>query len=113
MYVDKLDQCVETVLLPAYNRGKRRGSNPAYTALERAIARSKRSGTAQATAALRQQRRQFPSQDPNDPDYRRRRYVRYADDWLLGFVGPRAEAEDIKRQYRDRSGTYGLGDWTK
>jgi hypothetical protein len=24
--------------------------------------------------------------------------VRYADDWLLGFAGPRSEAEDIKRQ---------------
>jgi hypothetical protein len=26
------------------------------------------------------QRRDLPSQDPNDPDYRRLRYVRYADD---------------------------------
>lgn len=26
------------------------------------------------------------------------RYVRYADDFLLGFIGPRAEAEDIKRE---------------
>src|SRR5258708_11625043 len=41
-------------------------------------------------------RRQLPSQDPADPDYRRLRYVRYADDWLLGFAGPRREAEDIK-----------------
>ena len=31
------------------------------------------------------------------PDYRRLRYVRYADDFLLGFAGPRAEAEEIKR----------------
>jgi hypothetical protein len=40
--------------------------------------------------------RQLPSQDPHDP-YRRLRYVRYADDWLLGFAGPKAEAEEIKR----------------
>ena len=33
---------------------------------------------------------------PNDPDYRRLRYIRYADDFLLGFIGPRAEAEVIK-----------------
>src|SRR5688572_22141103 len=44
----------------------------------------------------RRQRRSLPSQDPNDPDYRRLRYVRYADDWLLGFAGPRHEAEEIK-----------------
>jgi hypothetical protein len=38
----------------------------------------------------------FPSQDPYDPDYRRLRYCRYADDTLLGFAGPKAEAEEIK-----------------
>jgi len=31
-----------------------------------------------------------------DPGYRRLRYIRYADDHLLGFTGPKAEAEDIK-----------------
>src|SRR5437588_4723875 len=36
----------------------------------------------------------------NDPDYRRLKYVRYADDFVLGFVGPRSEAEEIKRQLR-------------
>ena len=41
-------------------------------------------------------RRSLSSQDPNDPQYRRLRYVRYADDWLLGFAGPKHEAEQIK-----------------
>jgi hypothetical protein len=31
-----------------------------------------------------------------DPGYRRLRYCRYADDHLLGFIGPKAEAEQIK-----------------
>ncbi|HEX3307141.1 MAG TPA: hypothetical protein VHS32_12895, partial [Streptosporangiaceae bacterium] len=31
-----------------------------------------------------------------DPGYRRLRYIRYADDVLLGFAGPKAEAEQIK-----------------
>ena len=31
-----------------------------------------------------------------DPGYRRLRYMRYADDHLLGFTGPKAEAEQIK-----------------
>jgi hypothetical protein len=38
----------------------------------------------------------LPSRDPHDPGYRRLRYCRYADDWLLGFAGPRQEAEQIK-----------------
>ncbi len=40
----------------------------------------------------------LPSQDPHDPGYRRLRYVRYADDHLLGFTGPKAEAEEIKQR---------------
>jgi hypothetical protein len=38
------------------------------------------------------------SGNPDDPGYRRLRYCRYADDTLLGFAGPRAEAEEIKRR---------------
>ena len=40
--------------------------------------------------------RTLPSTDPMDPGYRRLRYVRYADDHLLGFTGSKAEAEQIK-----------------
>ena len=40
--------------------------------------------------------RKLPSQDMADPTYRRLHYIRYADDWLLGFAGPKAEAEEIK-----------------
>jgi hypothetical protein len=36
----------------------------------------------------------MPSRDPNDASYRRLRYCRY-DDWLLGFTGPKQEAEQI------------------
>jgi hypothetical protein len=40
----------------------------------------------------------LPQGDPHDPPYRRLRYARYADDLLLGFAGPQAEAEAITRQ---------------
>ena len=79
-YLDKLDQFVETVLMPKYNRGKRRRSNPAYQQVENAIDRAKRRGDRQALRELRKQRRKHASQDPDDPNYRRLRYVRYADD---------------------------------
>ena len=36
--------------------------------------------------------------DPDDPGCRRLRYCRYADDHLLGFTGPKAEAEEIKQR---------------
>lgn len=42
----------------------------------------------------------MPSRDFYDPDYRRLLYVRYADDFLLGFAGPVAEAREIKEQLK-------------
>ncbi|MEV6983447.1 group II intron reverse transcriptase/maturase, partial [Sphaerisporangium sp. NPDC051017] len=47
---------------------------------------------------LRRQLRRLPVGDPHDPTYRRLRYIRYADDHLLGFIGPKAEAEQIKQR---------------
>jgi retron-type reverse transcriptase len=89
IYLDKLDTFVETVLLPKYNRGKRRAKNPAYQTIENAIARAKRRGDRQAVRVLRKQRRTLPSQHPQDPNYRRLRYVRYADDWVPGERRPK------------------------
>ena len=101
LYLDRLDQFVEAELLPRYNRGKRRRPNPGYKDFDYAIARAKRRGDRQAVHDLRKQRRTLPSQDPNDQEFRRLRYVRYADDFLLGFSGPKAEAEEIKRHLRE------------
>ena len=42
--------------------------------------------------------RAVPSVDPTDPGYRRLVYCRSADDHLLGFIGPKAEAEAIKEK---------------
>jgi hypothetical protein len=96
IYLDRLDQFVEQSLLPEYNRGRLRRRNTEYQVVDHAIAKAKRHGDRAAVKALRRQRRTLPSQDPNDPGYRRLRYVRYCDDWLLGFAGPRHEAEQIK-----------------
>lgn len=60
------------------------------------IARAKRHGDRAELRRLALRRRQLPSQDPADPGCRRLRYVRYADDWLPGFAGPKHEAEEIK-----------------
>ena len=96
IYLHKLDTFVETVLIPQYTRGKLRASNPEYRKVASALARARKSGDHAKARELRKQLRNLPSQDPRDPGYRRLRYARYADDHLLGFVGPKAEAEEIK-----------------
>ena len=98
IYLDQLDQYVEQVLIPAYTRGEKRAANPAYKRLADQVAYRKRKGQKKEYKELRKQLQRLPSYDPVDPDYRRLRYVRYADDTLLGFAGPRQEAEEIKRK---------------
>jgi group II intron reverse transcriptase/maturase len=97
IYLDRFDQWVERTLLPAYNRGDRRRSNPTYTWLTHRARDRKKAGDHAAAKDLRRQAQRLPAGDPTDPAYRRLSYVRYADDFLLGFVGPRVEAEAIKR----------------
>jgi len=89
---------VEETLLPTYNQGNRRGNDPAYKAIINAARRAGDRGDHEATARLRKQAQTMPSRDPDDPDFRRLWYVRYADDFLLGFSGPRHEAEEIKQR---------------
>ncbi len=98
IYLHKLDVFVETVLIPQHTRGTRRARNMAYREVEHAIARARRRGDRTQVRELYRQLHSLPSQDPNDPGYRRLRYVRYADDHLLGFAGPKAEAEQIKQR---------------
>ncbi len=96
IYLDRLDRFVEAVLIPEYTRGVHRAPNPGYEKVRNAIKRARYRGDRAAVRGLRKQLRGLPSQDPRDPGYRRLRYVRYADDHLLGFIGPKAEAEEIK-----------------
>ena len=96
IYLHKLDSFVEKVLIPEYTRGDSRAPNPEYREVEKQLARMRRRGDRPAVRALRKQRRTMPSKDPADPGFRRLRYMRYCDDHLLGFTGPKAEAEEIK-----------------
>jgi hypothetical protein len=63
-----------------------------------AAARARKRGSLAAAREFRKQQRSMPSKDPQDPGYRRLRYCRYADDTLLGFAGPKAEAEQIRQR---------------
>jgi len=96
IYLDRLDKYVERELIPEYTKGQRRKVNAAYQKLRSKLRRLRKQGKAEEAKLIRQQMQQLPSQDPDDPDFRRLKYVRYADDFLLGFVGPKSEAEEIK-----------------
>jgi group II intron reverse transcriptase/maturase len=98
IYLDKLDQYVEKTLIPAYTRGERRAENPTYQTLRAKARWQKKLGNVEEAKELHKQSQKVCAYDPNDDSYRRLFYVRYADDTLFGFAGPRCEAEEIKPQ---------------
>jgi group II intron reverse transcriptase/maturase len=98
IYLHKLDEFAEEELIPRYTRGERREKNPGYHRVNGRRQHARKQGNrARAREALRQMRA-LPYGDPMDPGYRRLFYCRYADDVLLGFIGPKAEAEQIKAE---------------
>lgn len=80
IYLDKLDQFVVQSLLPRYTRGDRRRPNPVWQRLQQAARKLQKLGNQDEARRLRRQMQQVSSLDPTDSDYRRLRYVRYADD---------------------------------
>jgi group II intron reverse transcriptase/maturase len=96
IYLHKLDEFVDRELIPQYTRGNSRKANRAYTRLARRRQAARRRGDRASARELARQMRNLPYGDPMDPGYRRLRYLRYADDHILGFAGPKAEAEQIK-----------------
>jgi group II intron reverse transcriptase/maturase len=96
IYLDKLDKFVERELIPQYTRGARRRLNPEYVKVQSRMRRARMRGDRAAARDLQRQLRTLPRDDPMDPGYRRLKYLRYADDHILGFIGPKAEAEEIK-----------------
>src|SRR5256884_2631598 len=49
---------------------------------------------------VQQQRRKLPSGDPFDRDYKRLHYCRYADDYVIGIIGSRADAEKVREEVK-------------
>src|SRR3954452_14302764 len=98
IYLHKLDEFVERKLIPQHTRGNSRKVNREYSRLARRRQDARRRGDRASARELARQMRTIPYGDPMDPGYRRLRYLRYADDHILGFIGPKAEAEQIKAE---------------
>jgi group II intron reverse transcriptase/maturase len=100
IYMDKFDQFMEERILPTYNRGGKRAENKAYKALRKQMEKYMRHQDWETVKELNKQSQSIPSKDTNDPTFRRLHYIRYADDWLLGFSGPKQEAIKVKEEIK-------------
>jgi group II intron reverse transcriptase/maturase len=99
IYLNQLDQTMLNKMAE-FNRGKRRKRNLEYHRIAQncyyAKKKARLSGDWRPYKTLQQQMLTLPYQEPLDPDYRRLTYTRYADDMLLGVIGSKAEAEELK-----------------
>ena len=100
IYLDQLDKFVEGII-PEYTRGKERKHTRVYVSLGERKRRAYRRGDIITGRILEKQQQAMPARDPMDEGHRRLRYIRYADDFLLAFCGPKAEAEEIKGRIKD------------
>ncbi|MDQ2828866.1 MAG: reverse transcriptase domain-containing protein [Chloroflexota bacterium] len=100
IYLDKLDEYIVTRLMPEYNVGDKRKVAPDYNRLRLRRGYLRKTGRQAEAEQVRKQMFGLSSVVPDDPEFRRLRYVRYADDFLLGFDGPKEEARAIKERLR-------------
>lgn len=96
IYLNEFDKWVENTLIPENTMGKRQRANPEYARMNAEISKARKAGDHEYAHRLIVERRNIPSVDTQDEGYRRCRYVRYADDFIIGITGSKSDAEKIK-----------------
>lgn len=110
IYLDKLDKYVKEYIRHFDMGTKRRPgkeSNDLANERKRTVRKLKKvkDGTEKAALvarlkAIEQERAAFPSGDEMDGSYRRLKYIRYADDFILGVIGSKEDARRIKEDIK-------------
>lgn len=106
LYLHLFDRFMVEQLLPLWNRGNERRFLSGYQTRKLLSAEEQKvvdslnlKGLKEAIGRLKHNewvKQGLPSRDPKDNNFRRMHYVRYVDDFIIGFTGTKAEAEEIK-----------------
>lgn len=110
IYLDKLDKYIKEYA-ERFSSGIRRAHNPEYIAiqvslrkweyrLKRTVDENKRQEILSTIREIQQQRRSIHSKVDFDPDFKRLRYERYADDFLIGVIGSKEDCRKIKQDLK-------------
>ncbi|GAE92247.1 DNA polymerase [Gracilibacillus boraciitolerans JCM 21714] len=112
IYLNKLDEFVEQVLIPKYETNKKkRQMNPSYNRINGKMVRlskkievlpsdspPQRKELIEEYKALEIERRNHKVVNEMDSEFIRVKYVRYADDFVIGVIGSKELTEQIKQE---------------
>jgi group II intron reverse transcriptase/maturase len=108
IFLNQLDKFVENELIPAHQRGHVRPRDKEYARIAARMRYAFKRGDVNEGLHWRKLMYSTPSQNPCPTNYRRLKYIRYCDDFILGFAGPKAEAKEIRVQLADFLSSIGL-----
>jgi group II intron reverse transcriptase/maturase len=111
IYLDRLDKYMKEYITK-FDKGEKRRASRVRMDFENARRRtvrklksvedeSERAVLIQKIKAEDKERAMFPSCDEMDTDYKRLKYVRYADDFLIGIIGSKQDAKEVKEDIKN------------
>ncbi|MCA9974577.1 MAG: group II intron reverse transcriptase/maturase [Anaerolineales bacterium] len=97
IYLHQFDDFMEDLVKEYRTSNRTRKYNPAYNCLSQLIAQARQRGDKQEATRLAKAKRKLPVRDAMDP-FIRVRFCRYADDFIVSVIGPKATAIEIKQR---------------
>ena len=111
IYLDKFDKYMNEYI-HNFNEGKKRKPDTVYAKYALRKIRAERKLKIETDKKKREfylnrinecckARNNYPSLDEMDSSYRRLKYIRYADDFLIGIIGSKADCVKVKKDIKD------------
>ena len=111
IYLDRFDKYVRGYI-QTFDKGKLKERNPESKKMERRKQKlvkkleketdsGKRTELVKTIKEIVKRRNSIPSGNEMDGNYRRLKYVRYADDWLVGVIGSKEDCKRIKEDFKN------------
>lgn len=100
IYLDKLDRFMESII-ERDTKGNYRKQNPRYASLRYQLNKAIKSHDIPRIKQLLGELKVTSSVDPMDNSFLRVKYVRYADDFLVGTISDKAYAKSLKQEIKE------------
>ncbi len=111
IYLDKLDKFMKEYIAK-FDMGKKRKQSRECTdlanemkrvvrSLKKAKCNTERLALIQRIKEIEKERTLYPNGDEMDAEYKRVKYTRYADDFLIGVIGSKEDAKKIKEDIKN------------